>query len=148
MGDILACATDTVVAPANSYGYMDGGIDKDYQRYFGPSIEITIQDAIRHRNDALLEVGAAIVVSTGNDRIPRMIVAPTMLLPQAARPQDCFYAMAAILNAYDRNRSRIEHIYSPGLGTGVGQVDPDDSAREMASAYGKWVSRGRKASDA
>jgi hypothetical protein len=29
-GDILKIAENTIVSPANSYGYMDGGIDLEY----------------------------------------------------------------------------------------------------------------------
>jgi hypothetical protein len=29
-GDILSIAEDTIVSPANSYGFMDGGIDRSY----------------------------------------------------------------------------------------------------------------------
>jgi hypothetical protein len=33
-GDILAVARNTIVSPANSYGFMDGGIDAAYS--YGP----------------------------------------------------------------------------------------------------------------
>ena len=34
-GDILEGQFDAVVSPANSFGFMDGGIDLAYRRYFG-----------------------------------------------------------------------------------------------------------------
>ncbi|HIE01104.1 MAG TPA: hypothetical protein EYP59_12595 [Thiotrichaceae bacterium] len=33
--DILSIAENTIVSPANSYGFMDGGIDQFYTDYFG-----------------------------------------------------------------------------------------------------------------
>jgi hypothetical protein len=38
-GDLLEHARDCVVSPANSYGYMDGGIDAAYSRFFGPQLQ-------------------------------------------------------------------------------------------------------------
>ncbi len=139
-GNILDYAEDTIVSPANSYGYMDGGIDRIYIDYFGVQIERTVQDTIRSRGESYLPVGSSVVVKTNDARIPLMIVAPTMFLPEPIRPEKCFYAMSAILNAYQRNSAHIKSVYCPGLGTGVGQVEPEDSAREMANAYRKWLS--------
>jgi len=34
-GDLLTVATTCVVSPANSYGFMDGGIDAQYTQFFG-----------------------------------------------------------------------------------------------------------------
>jgi len=33
-GDILVGTADAVVSPANSFGYMDGGIDLAYRKFF------------------------------------------------------------------------------------------------------------------
>ena len=78
-GNILELASDTIVSPANSYGYMDGGIDRAYRDYFGIRIEQTVQAQISQRAEKYLPVGEAILVDTGDDRIPRMICAPTMI---------------------------------------------------------------------
>ncbi len=137
-GNILDFAEDTIVSPANSYGYMDGGIDKVYRDHFGIEIEKSVQDAIRKTGETYLPVGSAVIVNTNNLRVPLMIVAPTMFLPEAVKPQNCFFAMSAILNIYTKHKKKIENIYCPGLGTGVGQVEPIDSAKEMKSAYLKW----------
>ena len=34
-GDILSLDVAAVVSPANSFGFMDGGLDGVYTRYFG-----------------------------------------------------------------------------------------------------------------
>ena len=141
LGNILEFAENTIVSPANSYGYMDGGIDRVYRDFFGIQIERTVQDEISKGEENFLPVGSSIVVNTNHSQIPYMIVAPTMFLPEPITPENCFYAMSAILNAYDRNSKHMNKIFCPGLGTGVGCVTPSDSAREMAHAYQKWQSR-------
>src|SRR5687768_17246288 len=73
-GDLLAVAENCVVSPANSYGFMDGGIDAAYRAFFGPQIERTVQDAVTRRPEGHLPVGASLVVRTGHARIPFLIV--------------------------------------------------------------------------
>jgi len=38
-GSILDIPCDAIVSPANSFGFMDGGIDAVYMRHFGPRIQ-------------------------------------------------------------------------------------------------------------
>jgi hypothetical protein len=38
-GDIFEHMADAIVSPANSFGYMDGGIDLFYSSYFGWELE-------------------------------------------------------------------------------------------------------------
>ena len=137
-GNILDIAECAVVSPANSYGFMDGGIDLAYSTFFGPRPETELRTAIAQRPSGHLEVGSAILVQTGHIRIPYLISAPTMVFPSRIPAHNCFYAMAAVLNAATRHSAVISSLFCPGLGTGVGEVEPSDAAREMASAYGKW----------
>lgn len=141
-GDILNLAHDTLVSPANSYGYMDGGIDRIYRDHFDIQIEHTVQKEIGKREEGYLPVGESIVVPTHDKVIPRLIVAPTMFLPEPIKPDKCFFAMTSILNTASKHAD-IEHVFCPGLGTGVGQVEPMDSANEMARAYTKWLKRNK-----
>ena len=39
-GSIVDVECDAVVSPANSYGFMDGGIDAVYLGHFGPEIQM------------------------------------------------------------------------------------------------------------
>ncbi|MEE9491934.1 MAG: macro domain-containing protein [Gammaproteobacteria bacterium] len=137
-GNILDFAEDTIVSPANSYGYMDGGIDKVYRDHFGIEIEKTVQNAIKKTGKQFLPVGSALIVKTHDARVPHMIIAPTMFLPEPVKPKNCFFAMSAILNIYTKHHTTIQNIYCPGLGTGIGQVEPLDSAKEMKAAYIQW----------
>ena len=69
-GDLLAVARHCVVSPANSHGFMDGGIDAVYRVFFGPEVERRVQDAVSRRPEGHLPVGASLVVRTGNERVP------------------------------------------------------------------------------
>ena len=139
--DILSIAENTIVSPANSYGFMDGGIDRIYTEHFGMRPQTEIQTLIASKEEGHLPVGEAVFVSTGDSKIPYMIAAPTMLTPGAVPASNCFFAMAAVLNAADRNVDLVTDVYCPGLGTLTGRLEPKIAATEMAKAYAKWKNR-------
>jgi O-acetyl-ADP-ribose deacetylase (regulator of RNase III) len=139
--NILAVAQNTIVSPANSYGFMDGGIDAAYLQYFGPGMQAALQDAIARRLENLLPVGASILIRTGNARIPYLISAPTMQGPERVESMNCYRAMAAMLRSARQHAEVVTDVYCPGLATGTGGVPPDDAAREMASAYRDALSK-------
>src|SRR5207249_1760867 len=95
--NILDVAEHCLVSPANSYGFMDGGIDAAYRVFFGGQIERTVQDAIKQRPEGHLPVGSSLVVRTGHARVPFLIVAPTMVMPEAVESRNCYRAMRAVL---------------------------------------------------
>ncbi len=84
-GSILDLSVDAVVSPANSFGFMDGGIDHRYSQHFGWEVQDRLQELIRIRHHGELLVGAADIVETGNLRIPFVIAAPTMRVPMILR---------------------------------------------------------------
>jgi len=137
-GDLLAVAQNTVVSPANAHGFMDGGIDSAFRKFFGAAVEVRVREAIGRRHEGYLPIGASLVVPTGNARIPYMIVAPTMLAPEAIESQNCYRAMRAVLRVAAAQDEVGEAVYCPGLGTGVGQVVPKEAARKMVEAYKDW----------
>ncbi len=137
-GDLLRGAHNAIVSPANSFGFMDGGIDAAYCRFFGPVIQERVQAAINTRPEGYLPVGASLIIETGHARIPFLIVAPTMLSPEAIDKINCYRAMRAILRVATADKRIWRVLFCPSLGTGVGQVAPDDAAAEMARAYGDW----------
>jgi O-acetyl-ADP-ribose deacetylase (regulator of RNase III) len=137
-GNPLSVAENTVVSPANSFGFMDGGIDADYLAFFGSSIQDKVQQAIQCRPEGHLPVGASLVVPTGHSRIPFLIVAPTMFMPEAVEEDHCYRALRAILRLAGRDQEVGRMVFCPGLATGVGRVPAEVAAREMALAYGDW----------
>ncbi|HEY1065468.1 MAG TPA: macro domain-containing protein [Pirellulales bacterium] len=72
-GSILELDVDAVVSPANSFGFMDGGIDARYSERFGWQVQARLQELIRSRHHGELLVGAAEIVETGNLRTPLAI---------------------------------------------------------------------------
>lgn len=136
--DLLIEAHDTVVSPANSAGFMDGGIDAAYVRAFGASVENEVRMRVSRLSGGL-SVGASMCVRVHHERIQRLIVAPTMEHPESVPAINARRAMAAILRrASDEN---VQHLFCPGLCTGVGQVDPVEAAEQMRLAYETWASR-------
>lgn len=137
-GDILALAENTIVSPANSYGFMDGGIDRLYTDFFGLRPQTEVQERIARRPEGLLPVGAAELVETGHARIPFMIAAPTMVSPDPVDRANAFFAMSAVLQTAAKHPSLVRKVFCPGLATGTGRVAPEFAAEEMAHAYRKW----------
>lgn len=139
-GNILHSKADAIVSPANSYGFMDGGIDLAYRNFFGFGIQNRLQAVIKRDFDGCLPVGKAIVIPTLKESIPHMVAAPTMERPgNVAKSENAYIAMKAALEAVrlfnERSDTRIQKILVPGLCTGIGRMDPFMSARQMRKAY-------------
>ena len=147
-GSIFDVECDAVVSPANSFGFMDGGIDLLYSQHFGWGVQHRLQEAIRTRHHGELLVGTAEIVETENDDIPYLVAAPTMRVPMALRdlinpslaaravlllvqngvmPPDSLYADAPISEV-------IGTVAFPGLGTGVGNIGSNTCARQVRTA--------------
>jgi O-acetyl-ADP-ribose deacetylase (regulator of RNase III) len=129
------------VSPANSFGFMDGGIDLVYSKHFGWELQERLQTLIRSDHDGDLPVGQAVVVPTFDKDIPYLISAPTMRVPMdVSETVNAYLAFrAAIRAARQFNRTapkRIESILCPGLGTAIGRLSPRACATQMHYAYG------------
>jgi O-acetyl-ADP-ribose deacetylase (regulator of RNase III) len=143
-GSVTDLAVDAVVSPANSFGWMRGGIDGVYSRWL-PGIEDRVRAAIAEQHGTELPVGSAVIVATGRREPDWLISAPTMRQPGERLSADGVAAGAAaraVLLAWrdgtlpDGRAARevISSIALPGLGTGVGGLSPDACARQVASA--------------
>lgn len=137
-GDILKHATHTLVSPANSYGDMGGGVDLAYRYFFGRDIERRVQQKIQATGQAYLPIGQSLLVNTGHQHFPWLIVAPTMFLLEPTSTKNCYLAMQAILNCMHENRNTLEAVHCPGLGTLTGRLSPAHAASSMANAYNDW----------
>jgi O-acetyl-ADP-ribose deacetylase (regulator of RNase III) len=137
-GDVLSVARNALVSPANSYGFMDGGIDAAYSAFFGPRLQATVQEAINRRPEGYLPVGASLAVPTGHARIPFLIVAPTMHTPEEVPSENCYRAMRAVLRLMTAEAAIGREVFCPGLATGTGHVPPAEAAKQMFRAYADW----------
>ena len=137
-GDICNIECDAVVSPANSFGFMDGGLDNSLSERFGWDLQERLQAEIAKRPLKELLVGEALIIPTEDARIPWLISAPTMRVPMRLRQSvNAYLAMKAILAvACDHaGRPNIETVAVPGLGTGCGALPPDMAALQMWTAY-------------
>jgi O-acetyl-ADP-ribose deacetylase (regulator of RNase III) len=154
-GSILDVDCDAVVSPANSYGFMDGGIDGVYMWHFGDDIQIRVRRQIFDHHHGEILVGQADVVATENVRTPYLIFAPTMRVPMnLSETVNPYLAARAIFllvkdgvfksGEYTGQKisERIETIALPGLGTGVGKVSFDTCARQVRSAIDDIILEG------
>jgi O-acetyl-ADP-ribose deacetylase (regulator of RNase III) len=146
-GSIFDLSCDAVVSPANSFGFMDGGIDMLYTQHFGWHVQERLQEAIREGHYGEMLVGAAEIVETDNPDLPFLVAAPTMRVPTILRDSVNPYlaARAALLlvkhgifsqgtYAGEKIADYVGSIAFPGLGTGVGRVGPNTCARQVRAA--------------
>lgn len=84
-GSILQISCDAVISPANSFGFMDGGIEMLFSQHFGWQVQERLQKLILNKHHGELLVGTAEIVETDNLQIPYLIAAPTMRVPMILR---------------------------------------------------------------
>jgi O-acetyl-ADP-ribose deacetylase (regulator of RNase III) len=137
-GDICRVKADAVVSPANSFGFMDGGLDYALSERFGWGVQERLQQAITARPLKELLVGEAMVVPTGDPEVPWLISAPTMRVPMRLRQSvNAYLAMKAILVTASAHAASppIRSVAIPGLGTGCGGLDAETAALQIWTAY-------------
>jgi len=69
-GDIFEAEAQAIVSPANSFGFMDGGIDLVYSRRFGWELQERLQALLRGEHAGELPVGQAVIVPTQDTSTP------------------------------------------------------------------------------
>lgn len=148
-GDIFAnTSADALVSPAQSFGYMDGGIDMVYSRHFGWSLSEDLRKQIDAKWDGELLVGQAAVVDIRphkpDTKFKYLISAPTMRVPEnVSQTANAYLAFRAVLRVATRHPD-IKSIMCPGLGTAIGMMDSHVCARQMRAAFnevddGMWA---------
>src|SRR4051794_17748082 len=80
-GDLTTNPCDAIVSPANSFGFMDGGVDYAISVRLGWDLEKRLQEKIRQLPEGELLVGKAMIIETGDGLIPYLVSAPTMRIP-------------------------------------------------------------------
>lgn len=137
--DPIDVRADAVVSPANSFGFMDGGIDAVFTYQLGPQVQAAVQQKIVSEWAGELPVGQALIVPTGRPEIPFCISAPTMRSPSiVSNTVNAYLALRAALIvalAHDKIRT----ILCPGLATAVGRMPPRRCARQMRAAWDRII---------
>ncbi len=142
-GSIFEVECGALVSPANSFGFMDGGIDVAISKFFGWQVQERLQKLIQTKHHGELLVGTAEIVATDDQRIPYVISAPTMRVPMILQDTvNVYLAVRAVLLLVRYGKfedgtdiaEKVSVIAFPGMGTGVGQVSPEVFARQMKRA--------------
>ena len=131
-GDLTEINTDAIVNPANSLGYMGGGVAGAIKRKGGEEIE---KEAVEK---APIPVGKAIATTPGRLKCRYVIHAPTMERPAMRIGVD--NVEKATRAAFELAKSmKLKSIALPGMGTGVGGVKEEDAARAMMNVAKDYV---------
>lgn len=136
-GDITTIDSDAIVSPANSFGFMDGGVDYAISVRLGWDLHLALQKQIQALPEGELLVGKTLVMETGDAQIPYLISAPTMRVPMSfniATSVNAYLAMKAALIAA-KQHPEINTISIPGFCTGVGRMQPIIAAQQMLQAF-------------
>lgn len=139
-GNIFDLEADAIISPANSFGFMDGGIDLIYTQYFGENLQKKLQQIIYDDFYGEIPVGAAKIVETSAEKIKYLISAPTMRVPDdVSNTVNAYLAFrASLIEIIKFNKESDEKILSvlcPGLGTLTGGIQPAACAIQMKYAY-------------
>jgi len=134
--DVFDQSADFLASPANSFGFMNGGIELAYSNTMGWHIQEAFQKLIKEEYDGEMLVGQACVLDTDFEKFPKIILAPTMRVPMYLDGTPNVYLSAkAIFLAFKRNSVEGQTCLIPGLGTGTGYVPYKTCAQKMRMAY-------------
>ncbi|SHK50354.1 ADP-ribose-binding protein [Thermocrinis minervae] len=123
-GSLLEVDVDLIVNPANSYGYMGGGVAGVIKRFGGEQIE---KEAMAK---APIKVGSAVITTAGKLPFKGVVHAPTMEEPaMETTPEKVRLAVRAALELADS--LNYTSIAFPGMGTGVGRLPHKVAAQVM-----------------
>lgn len=150
---------DCIVSPANSLGFMDGGIDMVYMQLF-PGIQKIVQDRIKTFDITtalgrpVIPIGSAMLVNTGSDLVKLLACVPTMFLPEDITPtRNVYWATRGLLklcrasffpSAPTGEESYRVVVAVPCMGTGVGKLTGEASAQQVKEAL-QDIAAGSKA---
>jgi O-acetyl-ADP-ribose deacetylase (regulator of RNase III) len=136
---------DVMVAAANSFGLMDGGIDLAITAYFGETLMHEVQSRIARDFQGEQPVGTCLIVPIDSERPTRWLAhTPTMQVPLDIRgTTNVYFSMKALLREAAAHEDEFRRtgaddelrVLCPALGTGVGSLPPEEAARQMALAY-------------
>lgn len=133
--DILSIPTDCIISPANSFGFMDGGLDLLISHTLGWQVEKIVRDTIEKDYYGEILVGQAFLSKTDSKLIPFIICSPTMRVPQIL-PVDSVNIYLASKAIFRIIKTHPHLTYSvSGLGTGIGGSSFKTCAKQMKYAY-------------
>jgi len=130
LDDLTRVKCDAIINPANSFGWMGGGVALAIKSAGGEEIE---KEAVAR---APIPVGKAVATTGGKLPARFVIHAPTMREPGRTDLESVRKAVRGALEL--ANRLRLNSIAFPGMGTGVGGVPIDEAANAMVEEIRMW----------
>lgn len=148
-GNLLDLDCQALVSPANSFGDMSGGLDKQIDDFYQGQAQTALMAAIRDRYLGEMPVGTALIVQLPRKRFPFLVAAPTMRTPSNVAGTINAYlafraALAAIVLRNQSDANPILRLAVPGLCTGVGGMSYGAAAQQMRAAYDNILGGGWK----
>lgn len=133
-------AFDCIVSPANSFGLMNGGLDKYLVEFFGKELEERVQQYIFENYAGEQPIGSSFIIETNHPDHPFLAHTPTMRVPMNISGTDHPYAaMKAMLLAIKRHNQvseqKIRTVVCSGLGTMIGGFPASLAVAQMRLAY-------------
>lgn len=101
------------------------------------TIEREVIKKIKDNYKGVLPIGEAILVKTNNNKIPYLISAPTMKIPEDISNTDNVYKTTRAILKITKEKD-ISSVLIPGLGTGVGKVSAENCAIQMEKAFSEF----------
>jgi len=138
------CVADAVIAPTNSFGYLDAGIDGAFARRFGRRLQRSLQERIGTEFDAEMPVGDAVVIPTGDLTLPFVVAAPATNLPGTIAAEPMIYrSLLAALRVIDAWNAAdegpiIESAIMPDIARIVHGWDADRLVLQLREAMLSW----------
>lgn len=144
------CIADAVIAPTNSFGYLDTGIDGAFARRFGRRLQRSLQERIGCEFDAQMPVGEAVIVPTGDLLMPFVVAAPATHYPGNIASEPLIYrAVRAALNAIETWNAAdegpmIESVILPDIARLMVGWDADRLVLQLHKALEEWQNDSRE----
>lgn len=138
------CVADAAIAPTNSFGYLDAGIDGAFARRFGRRLQRALQERIGLDFDGEMPVGEAVVIPTGDLSLPFVVAAPASQFPSAIATEPLLYpSLVAAFRAIDawnvvEEGPPIERIVLPDVARGCPGWDAERLAPQLRRAIEVW----------
>lgn len=122
---------DAIVAPGNSFGIMDGGLDREIRNYLGMEAQEKLQRKIKTDWYGELPPGTVTTVKVG---VKYIVYTPTMRIPGVITDKIIIYnCMRSSL--IELKRLGIQTAMIPAFGGATGAVMYEEIAKCMRYAY-------------
>lgn len=134
-GDIFNHPADCIVAAGNSYGFMDGGIDRKINYRLNHISEL-VQQVIYKEHFGELPVGQSLIVpTTGNQLYPYLCYTPTMKVPDNVNSTINAYLAFRSMMVATLKDDQINSCVVPMFCTGVGSMSIKKCLHQYLQAY-------------